>query len=96
MTVVFTLLQSFCENIKTPRKGWVYEPPSDEITTGADIERIRLMWNKFCDGDLQFPQLDDVYKRMKEKYGTEALHEYNDLLSHLANLTKIGIKKFSM
>ncbi|XP_078338953.1 uncharacterized protein LOC111117454 isoform X3 [Crassostrea virginica] len=73
MTVVFTLLQSFCENIKPPKKGWGYEPPSDEITTGADIERIRLLWNKFCDDDLQFPQLDDVYKRMKEKYGTEAV-----------------------
>ena len=73
MTVVFTLLQNFCENIKPPRKGWGYEPPSEEITTGADIERIRLMWNKFCDGDLQFPQLDDVYNRMKDKYGTEAV-----------------------
>ena len=39
------------------------------------------MWNRFCDDDLQFPQLDDVYNRMKDKYGTEALHEYNDLLS---------------
>ena len=73
MTVVFTLLQNWCENIKPPRKGWGYEPPSDEITTGADLERIRLMWNKFCDDDLQCPQLDDVYNRMKDKYGTEAV-----------------------
>ena len=73
MTVVFTLLQNFCENIKPPRKGWGYEPPSEEITTGADIERIRLMWNRFCDDNLQFPQLDDVYNRMKDKYGTEAV-----------------------
>ena len=73
MTVVFTLLQNFCENIKPPRKGWGYEPPSDEITPGADIERIRLMWNRFCDGYLQFPQLDDVYNRMKHKYGAMAV-----------------------
>ena len=73
MTVVFTLLQNFCENIKPPSKGWGYEPPSDDITPGADIERIRQMWNKFCDDDLQFPQLDGVYNRMKDKYGTEAV-----------------------
>ena len=73
MPVVFTLLQNFCENIKPPKKGWGYEPPSDEITTGADIERIRLMWNKFCDDDLQFPQIDDVFNRMKDKYGPEAV-----------------------
>ena len=73
MTVVFTLLQNFCENIRPPSKGWGYEPPSDEVTTGADIERIRLMWNKFCDNDLQFSQLDDVFNRMKDKYGTEAV-----------------------
>ena len=73
MTVVFTLLQNCCENIKPPKKGWGYEPHSDEVTTGADIERIRLMWNKYCDNDLQFPQLDDVYNRMKDKYGTEAV-----------------------
>ena len=74
MTVVFTLLQNFCENIKPPRKGWDYEPPSDEVTTGADIERIRLMWNKYCDDDLQCPQLDDVFNRMKDKFGTVAVH----------------------
>ena len=73
MTVVFTLLQNLCENIKPPRKGWGYEPLSDEITPGADIERMRLMWNKYCDYDLQFPQLDYVYKRMKDRYGTEAV-----------------------
>ena len=73
MTVVFTLLQNFCENIKPPKKGWGYEPPPDEITPGADIERIRLMWNRFCDDYLLFPQLDDVYNRMRDKYGTEAV-----------------------
>ena len=82
MTVVFTLLQNFCENIKPPQKGWGYEPHSDEVTTGADIERIRLMWNKFCDDDPQLTQLDDVFNRMKNKYGTVAVLEDDDVWKH--------------
>lgn len=71
---VFTLLWNFCEDIKPPSRGWDYEPPDDETHVGADIERIRLMWNKYCDYDLEFKNLDDVYNRMKQKYGTIAIH----------------------
>ena len=73
ITVVFTLLQNFCENIKPPSKGWGYEPIFNEKTQEADIERIRLMWNKFCDDDLLFPQLDDVCNRMIIRYGSVAM-----------------------
>lgn len=73
ISLVFTLLWNFCANIKPPSKGWDYEPLDDEIHIGADIERIRSMWNKYCDDDLQFKHLDDVYKRIKQKYGTVAV-----------------------
>lgn len=74
MSVVFALLRNFCEDITPPSRGWDYEPPDDETNVGADIERIRSMWNKYCDDDLQFKYLDDVYNRMKQKYGTDAVH----------------------
>lgn len=72
-SLVLTLLRNFCEDIKPPSRGWDYEPPDDETHIGADIERIRSMQNKYCDNDSQFKHLEDVYKRMKQKYGTVAV-----------------------
>lgn len=74
MSLVFALLRNFCEGVWPPSRGWDYEPPDDETHLGADIERIRSMWNKYCDNDLHFKHLDDVYNRMKQKYGTVAVH----------------------
>ncbi|XP_052713510.1 uncharacterized protein LOC128187251 [Crassostrea angulata] len=73
-SLVLTFLRNFCVGITTPRRGWDYEPPDDETHVGADIERIRFMWNKYCDDDFEFKHLDDVYNRMKQKYGTVAIH----------------------
>uniref|UniRef100_A0A8W8JTH5 DZIP3-like HEPN domain-containing protein n=1 Tax=Magallana gigas TaxID=29159 RepID=A0A8W8JTH5_MAGGI len=74
MSLVFALLRNFCEEIKAPMRGWDYEPPDEENNVAADIERIRFMWNKYCDNDLQFKHLDDVYNRMKQKFGTVPVH----------------------
>lgn len=74
ISLVFTLLWNFCENIKPPSRGWGYEPLDYETHVGADIERIIFMWNRYCDDDLQFKRQDDVYNRMKQKYGTVAVH----------------------
>ncbi|XP_062581664.1 uncharacterized protein LOC134243425 isoform X2 [Saccostrea cucullata] len=79
MSLVFALLRNFCVNFKPPTKGWDYEPPEDERTVGADIERIRSMWNKYCDNDYDFKNLDDVFNRMRNKYGTVAVQ--NDIES---------------
>lgn len=73
-SLVFALLRNFCDGIKPPNRGWDYEPPDDETHVGADIERIRSMWNKYCDDDLQFEHLDEVYNRLILKYGTVAVH----------------------
>nr|XP_034339450.1 uncharacterized protein LOC105341280 isoform X7 [Crassostrea gigas] len=72
-SLVLTLLRNFCEDIKSPSRGRDCEPPDDETHVGADIERIRSMWNKYCDNDSQFKHIEDVYKRMKQKYGTVAV-----------------------
>lgn len=74
LSLVFALLCNFCEGLKAPSRGWDYEPPDDETHIGADIERIKSMWNKCCDNDFEFKHLEDVYNRMKQKYGTFAVH----------------------
>ncbi|XP_062573849.1 uncharacterized protein LOC134235715 [Saccostrea cucullata] len=79
MSLVFALLRNFCVNIKPPTRGWDYEPPEDEETVGADIERIRSMWNKYCDNNYDFQNLDDVFNRMKNKYGTLAVQNDPEL-----------------
>nr|XP_034339427.1 uncharacterized protein LOC105327203 isoform X2 [Crassostrea gigas] len=81
-SLVFAFLRNFCESVKPSSRGWDYEPLDDETHTGADIERIRYMWNKYCDNDFEFKHLDDVSKRMKQKYGTFAVHG-DDGESHL-------------
>lgn len=65
MLLVYVLLRNFCEGIKFLSRGWGYEFLDDEINVCVDIERIRFMWNKYCDDDLQFKYIDDVYKWMK-------------------------------
>lgn len=74
-SLLYMLLRNFCGNIKPPNRGWDYEPLDNKTSIGADVERIRSMWNKYCDGDLNFKHLDDVYNRMKQKYGTVAEYE---------------------
>lgn len=75
MSLVYMLLRNFCGNLKPPSRGWDYEPLDNETSVGADIERIRSMWNKYCDNDFNFKHLDEVYNRMKQKYGTVAEYE---------------------
>ncbi|XP_048748324.2 uncharacterized protein LOC125660635 [Ostrea edulis] len=69
MKVVFALLMNLCSNIKPPTTGWGYKPRDDDFSTGADLERIRTIWNVYCDNHCNDQQLNDVYGRMLEKYG---------------------------
>lgn len=52
MFLVFVLLCNFCEKIKVLVRGWDYELLDEENNVVVDIERIRFMWNKYCDNDL--------------------------------------------
>nr|XP_022314696.1 uncharacterized protein LOC111119132 [Crassostrea virginica] len=49
VTLLYTLLRNVCQNITPPSQNWgVYTMPSpNEVTLGDDIERIRLIRNKF-------------------------------------------------
>ena len=48
ITLLYTLLRNFCQNIAPPSQGWGGStmPSSNEVTVGDDIERIRLIRNK--------------------------------------------------
>ena len=69
--LVYNLLRNVCtEHVKPPRKGWDYEPVVDDFSLGADIERIRLFWNRYCDEkEDDMHSCDMILKRMKDKFG---------------------------
>ncbi|XP_062594138.1 uncharacterized protein LOC134255634 [Saccostrea cucullata] len=69
MLVVYNLLRNVCEHIQPPTRGWDYEPDDTDLGLGADIERVRLMWNRYCDGKTVFDNLDALYGRMQKRYG---------------------------
>ncbi|XP_078338950.1 uncharacterized protein LOC111137564 isoform X2 [Crassostrea virginica] len=68
--LVYNLLRNVCKHVKPPGKGWDYEPAVDDISLGADIERIRLFWNRYCDEkEDDMHSCDMILKRMKNKFG---------------------------
>ena len=68
--LVYNLLRNVCtEHVKPPRKGWNYEPAVDDVSLSADIERIRLFWNRYCDEkEDDMHSCDMVFKRMKNRF----------------------------
>lgn len=36
---------------------------------GVDIERICLIWNRYCDLEIEFMYLDDIFVRMFDRFG---------------------------
>lgn len=68
-SLVYNLLRNVCKQITLPTQGWGYEPSADDVCLGADIERIRSIWNTFCDGETEFLYLKDIIVRMVDRYG---------------------------
>lgn len=69
ISLVYNLLRNVCKHIPSPTRGWGYDPPSDDVNLGADIERIRSIWNRYCDSETEFMHLDDIFVRMFDKFG---------------------------
>ena len=69
--LVYNLLRNVCtQHVKPPGKGWNYEPAVDDDSLGADIERIRLIWNRYCDGkEDDMHSFDMILERMKNRFG---------------------------
>lgn len=69
MSLVYNLLRNVCKHTTPPKRGSGYEPSADDISLSADIERIRSIWNTFCDGETEFLFFIDVFVRMIDRYG---------------------------
>lgn len=69
ISLVYNLLRNVCKHITSPTRGWGYDPPSDDVNLGADIERIRSIWNRYCDSETEFMHLDDIFVRMFDRFG---------------------------
>lgn len=69
ISLVYNLLRNVCKNVILPKRGWGYEPSADDVSLGADIERIRSMWNRYCDGETEFLYLREIFDRMVDRYG---------------------------
>lgn len=70
MSLVYNLLRNVCKHISPPNRGWGYDPPPDDVSLGADIERIRSIWNNYCDGETEFVYMNDIFVRMFDEFGT--------------------------
>lgn len=69
ISLVYNLLRNVCKNVTPPKRSWGYEPSADDVSLAADIERIRLMWNRYCDGETEFLNLRKIFVRMVDRYG---------------------------
>uniref|UniRef100_A0A8W8JUB0 DZIP3-like HEPN domain-containing protein n=1 Tax=Magallana gigas TaxID=29159 RepID=A0A8W8JUB0_MAGGI len=69
ISLVYNLLRNVCKNVTPPRRGWGYEPSDADVSLGADIERIRLMWNRYCDEATECLYLREIFVRMVNRYG---------------------------
>ena len=68
--LVYNLLRNVCKPLKPPVKGWDCEPAVDDFSLGADIERIRFFWNRYCDEkEDDMHSCDMILKRMKNRFG---------------------------
>lgn len=70
LSLLYNLLRNVCKYITPPNRGWGYDPLSDDVSLGADIERIRSIWNSYSDGETEFVHLTDIFVRMIDRFGT--------------------------
>lgn len=85
ISLVYNLLRNVCKNVPSPKRGWGYEPSANDVCLGADIERIRSVWNRYCDGETEFLYLGAMFVRMVDRYG--------NVVSDVVKLEDIGRKK---
>lgn len=79
LNMVYTLLANFCD-IPHPHNGWGNIPDIDDMSQGADIERIKMIVNDYFDGYYcNHANADEIIKRWTESYGEIPLSDVIDL-----------------
>lgn len=66
---VYNFFRNVCKNVIFLKWGWGYELFVDDVSLGVDIERICLMWNRYCDGEMEFLYFREIFVRMIDWYG---------------------------
>lgn len=65
LDTVYTLLSNFC-GIPCPDRGWGYTPTDEDVSLGADIERMRILVNEYLDNKMcKVEQADQILERRK-------------------------------
>lgn len=78
LDVVYILLTNFCD-MPCPGNGWGHRPADEDISLGADIERIRILVNEYLDNKtLNVEKSDQVLKRWGTFYGEINRDDYMD------------------
>nr|XP_022342853.1 uncharacterized protein LOC111136344 isoform X2 [Crassostrea virginica] len=69
LNMVYNLLVNFCDIPDLPN-GWGNIPDIDDVSQGADIERIKMIVNDYFDGYYcKHANADEIIKRWTEDYG---------------------------
>ncbi|XP_052714945.1 uncharacterized protein LOC128188130 [Crassostrea angulata] len=63
LDTVYTLLSNCC-GITCPDRGWGYKPTDEDLSVGADIERIRILVNEYLDNKMfKVEEADQIIER---------------------------------
>ena len=69
LNMAYNLLVNFCD-IPDPLREWGIIPDIDDVSQGADIERIKMIVNDYFDGYYcKHANADEIIKRWTEDYG---------------------------
>lgn len=81
LNMVYNLLVNFCD-IPGPLSNWGNIPDIDDMSLGADIERIKMIVNDYFDGYYcNHANADEIIKRWTESFGEIPLSDVI-ILSH--------------
>ena len=88
LNMVYNLLVNFCD-IPDRLSEWGIIPDIDDVSQGADIERIKMIVNDYFDGYYcKHANADEIIKRWTEDYGEIRLSD----VINLSQETKINCK----
>lgn len=65
LDTVYTFLSNFC-GITCPDRGWGNKPTDEDISVGADIERIRILLNEYLHNKtFKVNEVDQILERWR-------------------------------
>lgn len=76
LDVVYILLTNFCD-IQCPDNSWGNMPRDEDLSLGADIERVRILVNEYIDNKtLNVDEADQILGRWENTFGVINHNDY--------------------